>query len=269
MPKWGALYVVFNDADYIEYSITSLPDSVSEIVVLRTLHPWNGPDVELDDTSDRIRALRDPRVTLIEGDWRSDIEGEWLSEIKHRSAALDVIREKGCDFSLIVDGDEVYETARLARAMRAVEADESHDMWRTPLWTYWKSPLWRIDPPEPSEPIFAIRVRESARFTRSRNPEGPSALMRERTPFLHHFSYAKPSEEIREKVGAWGHSHELRPRWWEDVWLAWDSNHKLKDLNPVFRRHYNRAIYSGVEHLPEQMRNHPYVVHGVNGLPPR
>jgi len=259
--KWAAMYVVLNEEDYIDYSIRALPQSVDEVVVLRTMHPWNGPDVPLDATSQRVRGLNDPRVTLI--------EGAWGSEAEHRTAAMSVIRDLGCDYAVVVDGDEVWETDKLVEMQAAIEvSDPSLNVWRAPWWTYWKSPLWRVDPPEPSSPVVAVRMTDEVQFTDLRDPHVRAETFSPAAPVLHHFSYAKPNHQIWEKVHAFGHASEIRSNWWEDVWMGWEQNHELEDLNPVYPDNYKRAVYSGVRHLPERMRKHPFVVNGLNGLLP-
>lgn len=259
MGKWAAMLVVYNEEEYIEYAISSVIDRMDHVLVLRGLKPWHGSELELDRTSDRVRALDASKVTLVEGVWRSEAD--------QRNQALSLAEELGCEFGLVIDADEVYGPQDLDSMIEVVEANPHVDGWCTSWWTYWKSPLWRIVPPEPFRPIVVLRLDPSIRFDTQRQPTvRVVGDLSSPQPFLHHFSYAKPAHRITDKIRTFEHADEILEGWWEDKWLAWDTDHALVNLHPTVPQCYRRAQYFGPDGLPEIMRTHPYVTDGVNGL---
>ena len=259
MGTWAAMFVVYNEEEYIEYSISSVLDRMDHVIVLRGVTPWHGPALELDRTSERVTSLGSPKITLI--------EGSWDSEADQRNEALSIARDLGCDFGLIIDADEVYAENDLDVLIETAEADPGAEAWVVRWWTYWKSPLWRIVPPEPFQPVVAVRIGDGMRFealrTTSARVLGEPGGTR---PLLHHFSYAKPSERILDKLRSFEHAGEIPEDWWESKWLAWDADHMLTNLHPTVPECYRRARYFGPEELPSAMRAHPYVTQGINGL---
>jgi hypothetical protein len=50
---------------------------------------------------------------------------------------------------------------------------------------------------------------------------------------LHHLSYVGPDARIRRKLDTSSHRDEIRPGWWEKVWLRWKSDKLLRNLHPT------------------------------------
>ena len=78
------------------------------------------------------------------------------------------------------------------------------------------------------------------------------------TAVCHHFSYARPSERIRQKLQNTLHRDEIVPNWFEEVWLKWDTDHSLEDLHPTNPPEFKRAVRVDIASLPEVMRDHPF-----------
>lgn len=259
--RLAALYAVYNEEDYLYQSLASIYDSVERIIICHTTgRPWHGPKQKPDGTRRIIKGFPDPKAKL------KYVPGAWPSEAAQRNQALAAVRGD-CDWGLVIDGDEVYRSEHLAAIRRLAETNPQFGQWRVGMNTYWKSPLWRIDPPEPYCPVILTRISAATTFVSLRETnEQPMGLIPREVGILYHFSYAKPSAKIKAKLANFSHADEILPGWWENVWQAWDENHEMEKLHPTVPECYRRAIYEGPEHLPEVMREHPFVVEGVNGL---
>lgn len=259
--KLSAIYTIYNEEDYIAYSLSSIYSEVDEIVIcLTTGKPWYGDTRVPDRTEEIIRTFDDPqkKITLI--------TGEWPNEPSQRNEALERIREKA-DFCLIMDGDELYKTEQLQIIKVALQHNPGVGQVRVGMNTYWKSPLYRIDPPEPYMPVVITRVGPNTNFVdlRATNEEPMGTLPRE-VAIMYHFSYAKPSEKIKMKMENFSHADEIIPGWWDNIWLAWDHDRSLRELHPTHPWCYAGAVPEDPANLPAPMLTHPFVVDGVNGI---
>jgi hypothetical protein len=113
------------------------------------------------------------------------------------------------------------------------------DCWHVSLHTYWKSYLYRIDPPEPLKPPVFVKVG-AVRFTRNRLAEGAKhGLIPEEIGICHHLSYARSDDEVFRKITTFSHANEVIPGWFENVWKKWDDDHSMTDLH---HHCYQRAV---------------------------
>lgn len=252
--KIAALYCVYNEEDYIEYSLRSVYSEMDKIVIcLNVGRPWYGEREKSDKTLEIIENFKDyeRKITLV--------KGEWLSEPEQRNEALSRVNGE-VSHCLIIDGDEVWERAHLKRLKEIAYSNPHIGQLAVRMNTYWKSPLYRIDPAEPYTPIVISRVTPYTSFTGLRQTnEFPIQLIPRELAILYHFSYAKSSETIKKKIENFSHAPEVVRNWFEEVWLKWDEDNQLENLHPTHPYCYKRAIYESPEHLPKVMRNHPFV----------
>ena len=251
----AALYVIYNEEDYIQQSLGSVYEVVDEIVICLTeRRPWFGPSRRPDRTLDIIKSFNDidKKITLRTGDWSS--------EQKQRQAALEIVKNR-CTHGLIIDGDEVYKHSHVQNLKNIAAAHPEMGQLALGMNTYWKSPLWRIDPPEPYTPIVITKITGSTTFTDLRaTNETPVRLVDRSIAILHHFSYAKPSNKIRKKIENFSHANEIVSGWFEKMWLAWDSDPSMENLHPTHPICYKRAVFEDKKNLPEVMWEHPLVL---------
>jgi hypothetical protein len=251
----AALYVIYNEEDYIEYSLRSVYEEMDEIVIcLTTGRPWFGSPRKPDQTRNLIEGFPDynKKITLI--------TGEWASEPIQRQAALEAVKSR-CTHCLIIDGDEIYKQAHLRALKEIASRYPEIGQLAVGMNTYWKSPLWRIDPPEPYTPIVISRVTKTTEFVHLRaTNETPIALVNRSSAILYHFSYAKSTDKIKSKIENFSHANEIVPDWFEKVWLSWDANPLLENLHPTHPECYKRTIYEEKKYLPQVMWDHPFVI---------
>jgi hypothetical protein len=73
---------------------------------------------------------------------------------------------------------------------------------------------------------------------------------------FHHGSYVGPRRRIEEKLASFGHAHEVRPGWLEDVWDAWSLEHH--DFNPAYPHLFPRAERVDTMTLPAEIAAHAW-----------
>lgn len=244
-----------NEEDYIEYSIRAIYEFADVICIsINTGRPWGGAAEPLDSTLNIVRSFPDPMDKI------RIITGEWADEIEQRNASLDTVRTKA-DYYMIVDADEIYSPDDLAKIRKFIAWRPWVGQFRIRLNTYWKiHPMHVIRPPEPLKAYILTRVRLGTRFTGLRRTNEPwRCVIPRRVAIMHHFSYARPSERVQQKLANFSHKDQLVAGWFEKVWLAWDKNHSMEDLHPTNPPEYKRAVVVDRMELPEVMRDHPFM----------
>jgi GT2 family glycosyltransferase/tetratricopeptide (TPR) repeat protein len=168
------------------------------------------------------------------------IVGDWTDESTHRKEAQEVLREKGHQYVLIPDGDEVIEP-RLLDAVLGIAKGKLAERVNVFMDTYWKSPEYVIRPREQLTPAILIDLTQ-VQHNYIRDYRGGRCLILEPGyGVLHHLSYAGPEERIKRKIKTWSHKHELIEHWYPNVYLAWDDDHGLRDLHPTHPQAYGSA----------------------------
>ncbi len=254
----AALYAVYNDEDFIEYSLRSIYSEIDEIVICLATKPWFGQTRKPDSTLKKIKNFPDPqnKITLI--------TGQWPSEPVQRQAALDVVKDK-ITHCLVIDADELYKCGHLRMLKEIAAYNPQIGQFRVGMNTYWKSPLVRIDPPEPYMPLIISRVTPQTRFVDLRaTNEGPVASIRRSDAILYHFSCVRTQEKMKAKIENFSHADEIRPGWFKDVWMAWDDNPLMENIHSTHAHCYRRAIFEPKECLPKVMWSHPWVKNGLS-----
>ena len=232
--KLGAAIPVLNEWRFLPAVMGQLLRVVDRCVLVRPSRSQSGAPVKLAPVPDL-----DARVNVL--------EGNWTSEAETRNAGKDYLSD--CDYVFLVDSDEILLDRDLDR-LKALAELRDFKVIAVKLLTYWKTPEYRIDPPEDGTikmvlrrdvPVVGVReVRESSHVA-----EGV---------ICHHLSYVRTDEEILEKMRLSGHAREFRSGWYEEVWKAWDSNRNLENLHPVHPSAYRRAIHAPDPELSEVLR---------------
>lgn len=168
----------------------------------------------------------DPRVEIL--------EGAWPGEAETRNAGIQFLSD--CEYIIGIDTDEIFSEEDLAK-IADVCREDSPEVVSVPLHTYWKTPQYRIDPPEPG--VIPLVLRRDRKYQGLRGVSGKARVL---DAHCHHLSYVRSDLELEEKLRTWGHARDLVPGWYEKVWKAWDADHGLENLHPVHPVAYARAI---------------------------
>ena len=203
------------------------------VVVFLSRVPWNGAPGDWK---------RCEQIALEAG--AEVILGEWPSESAHRKSAYETLASRNCRYVLVPDGDEVLSEELLANVIAIAEAGLADRVYVS-MDTYWKDASHVIRPRERLTPVILINVQKVQHFHIREFSGGRPLVLGPEYGVLHHLSYAGPDKRIRRKLETWSHRHELRPRWFEDVWLEWDRNPLLRDLHPT-----HPPAYGWIERIP-------------------
>ena len=276
----AAVYCVYNEEEYIEWSLRSIYDFVDQIFVLLGEGPYRAYNPQAparfsstDQTEAIVRRLSSTRPNL------HLVKGQWDAELEHRNAGVTLCREAGAQYYFLVDGDEVYRRDHLDNLREEICARPHVGQFIIKCDTFWRSFRYRIPAHELSwmpRRIFklsrwsrlgksAIPVPWAARFTGNNktNSWGGVYHIRPERVIFYHFSYARSPQKMYEKLQTFSHAHEIPNGWYERVWLAWTNNRTMTNLNPVDPPKFPRAIYQDPGDLPEVLREHPYYAQEV------
>lgn len=280
--KIAAVYCVYNEEEYIEYSIRSIWDFVDRIYVLLSEQPYSAyntrarelfrqPDRTGDIIAELARAC--PKITVV--------PGVWDSELAHRNAGLRLCFRDRMDYYFLVDGDEVYRKDHLDHLREEIAQRPGVGQFIIKCDLFWRSFRYRIPADDlawmPRRVFKLTRWSElgksrlplplRCRFTGNNktNSWGTVHHLDPRRVIFYHFSFARSPEKMREKLLTYSHAHEILNGWYERVWLRWPQQRDMTNLNPVDPPKLPRAILRDVDDLPEVMRRHPYYEQEIIG----
>ncbi len=246
MKRFAAVCCVYDDPTWIRLMIESTTEGVETVFILLNTQPWNSSGGDNSETQREIAAAGAKNVEVIQGTWGSETE--------QRNAGLQILRERGFDYCMVVDADEIYDPAAIVRMREAILQHPEVAAWYVHMFTYWKSPLYRIDPPEQFTPVVFVKV-ENGLFTENRHVRAEKVgRFQPALAICHHLSYARSDAEVQKKLARFSHSHEIRPGWYESVWKGWDLNPQLENLHPVWAEAYKRAVPQSEAAMPVGLR---------------
>lgn len=278
--KIAAVYCVYNEEEYIEYSIRSIVEFVDRVVVLLGQLPYAAYNAQareqfhVSDCTEAIvtRLIQEyPKITLVKGTWDSELE--------HRNAGVQLCRRTGMQYYFLVDGDEVYRRDHLDRLREDIRRHPRVGQFIIKCDTFWRSFRYRIPASQLSwmpRRVFkltswsrlgksTIPLPRPARFTGNNKTDSWGSVYHippERVIF-YHFSYARRPEKMYEKLRTFSHAHEIPTTWYERVWTAWAQDRGMTNLNPVDPPKFPQAVYQDPSDLPEILRRHPYYAQEV------
>lgn len=221
--KLGSLTVAYREENYLEKCMKQLKPFVDTKLVMISKKPWHGEDLPMDATPE------------IANQYGIGVVGDWRAEHEQRNAGLALLKD--CDWVLIVDADEYYSYASLKNLKKFLETADKPAYGINTIYTYWKTPEYRIDPPESGGLIVAVRPNVS--FNDKRGIDSDWELL-PKNIVMHHWSYVRTDAEMLKKITTFEHQHEIVDGWYENVWKKWTP--EMKNLHPVHPKTYGRAI---------------------------
>jgi len=220
--KFGAAIPVMNEWRFLPAVAGQLLKVADRCVVLRGERSLSGAEAP---TLTPVPEL-DPRIEVVSGAWQSEHET--------RNAGMEILSD--CDYVFTLDSDEICSERSLRLLADRCSGGDRAVFGK--FQTYWKTPHYRIDPPESI--IAPLVVRRDVRFERLRMFSGEHVLVN--LPLVYHLSYVRTDEEMQEKLRLFGHASEVVPDWFASVWKRWDGNQGLEDLHPTHPPAFKRAV---------------------------
>lgn len=270
--KIAAVYSVFNEEEYIAYSIRSVRDHVDQVVVTINEGPWvrpggSAPRAWVADRTEaivRTLAQQDAKITIL--------KGSWPTEVAHRQAGMASCVERGIDYYFLVDGDEVYRPDHLGFLREELRAHPRVGTFLIKCTIFWRSFAYRIPPQvmkwtpwrvfkiDRRRRILGLPFPYETRFIGDNrtNSLGPRYLVPPERCTFYHFSYARSEQKMRQKIATFSVADQVRSDWFERVWLAWPSQRDMRNIHPMVPEEFPIAQRIEPLDLPEVMTAHPY-----------
>ncbi|PIQ84207.1 MAG: hypothetical protein COV75_03375 [Candidatus Omnitrophica bacterium CG11_big_fil_rev_8_21_14_0_20_63_9] len=271
--KIAACYCIYNEEEFIEYSIRSIYEAVDRIVICLGMAPWSAYNSE----ARRKHAQRDRTEDIVDRLAASDPKfvvkkGVWESEVAQRQTAMECCVNEGIDYYFLIDGDEVYRPDHLRVIREEVEAHPDVGTFHikcTVLWhsfryriPYWgvKWTPWRLFKITRSRKLLGLSVPYRCRITgpNRTNSLGPRYLIPPHKAIFYHLGYARATERMRLKFDTSEQQRHFVNGWFEDVWMKWPQQRSMKNLQPLDPEGLPEALPVDPSDLPELLRAHPY-----------
>lgn len=206
--KIGISYNVFDGEELLESSINSIRDNVDYIsVVYQTISNFGNP---CDDGL--VPLLEDLKNRgLVDGlfEYRPRVNsGGHMNEITKRNIGLSLSEGIGCTHHMAMDSDEFY-TDEQFKFLKKEMLDGNYDSSACQMTTYYKEPIYRLDPKEEYYVSLLFKIRQGVEFvmghpfpvlvdpTRRVNPGNCKIFSRNEIE-MHHMSYVR--KDLRKKL---------------------------------------------------------------------
>jgi predicted O-methyltransferase YrrM len=227
-----ALFKTFRGGEWFEASLESVRSQCAGVVAVTTDQPWRG----LPGTENRqlgsysFENCREPlaRFTARHPGYpvaEVRLAGRRNSDEQYTAGLAAVRKAHGPDVGvLIVDTDEVWDDASLA-ALRQAMADHQHALYfRAGVWSYLRSPFYRVWPQERSRVVVGLAHPGAAlgdsRFSGLARIAGRDRLADVACSY-HHMGYVRTDpDEITSKLDNTASQDGVpnRPQWKQEVW---------------------------------------------------
>lgn len=227
--KFGLSMVAMKDARFIDEVLAPFSFLDKKIVMVSSA-PWGTPGERIDNSA-LVEKLR----------WHGCkvYEEYWETEEDQRNACLDMLGD--CDFSWIVDTDEIYQSIDVLGAMEFIGSNQLADVYYIAQDIYWKTRQYRVEVDHWYAGIAVVkngfhfadkRNFDSARCSVVRIPESVAKCA--------HMSYVGDDSAMLDKLRYNGHREEFANDWFERVWRVWTPD--MVNLHPGRPDTFRRAV---------------------------
>ena len=250
--KVGACYVLYNEEDYIKYSLDSIYNLADRIYILFGV-PFCGLEAKPDKTEEIVRNYNDydKKIKI----FNTNAKDESFC----KNFLLDRCRDDKMDYCWVVDGDEIYDDYYMRIVLKAIN-EHRGECVEVYAKQYWRS-LHHSPGLQKTFILFKvlddlkIRIRcPSRNFHNIKVPE---------VPILHHYGLARTPEKVREKYSITKnrenkeHPFDL-DKWMSEKFLAWEANRKVRNIFPFKSGVWNKTHKVPDKDIPEIMKKHKW-----------
>jgi hypothetical protein len=258
-----ALIKTWSGEEWLKPCIESIYNYVHKVVILTSNISWiGGVDNPSLPVIKEMLEFYDPDNKLIH------IEHDEPNQIKHCMYAYKYIQNNlECDFVQLIDSDELWDVNNYKRALSFLKNHPDHKAYRTNMYTYIKSPFFRIDPPEALKPVCFIKPDLN---DMGLEPRGcaikPFTIMSD--VWCHHFVFVRYHfNKVLEKL-IQSHVSEKQPyedmsKWIPEVWnkIPWYNKDVFPNgMHPAigYGHQWKNVRKLDYDELPEVLHNQRY-----------
>lgn len=280
--KIVALCKTFAGEEWIEAMTLSIYPYVEKIVFINSDISWTGrvgntckPVIDrmkngISRKPNRMEMRRKtPKVYLND---KIDIDNKIISlnyntidQIKQCQLGYKYIQKHiPCDYVMLIDTDEVWDYYDMQESIKFIQENPEHSAYRTAIYTYIKSPLWRVSPIEPLRPVSFVSAKLDNLGNAARACGLDSILIldsKKDKVFYHHFVYVRDTfNKILEKIVS-SHVSEAcnysdMSKWIPEVWNKLPKVHGSQGFHPAlgFQSNWMHIEQIKKEQLPRILR---------------
>jgi hypothetical protein len=249
--KYGRLMLAYNQNRWLELAINNCGPHVDKMYIVYSEYPWNKYNKR-----SRNKFKNNTDLSIIDKSPYKDkivlIKGIWSSDEEQRNAGVAKAKEDGIDILIIQDTDEFFFDADYDKLKSEIEANPDNDEYSIKWILFWKSWGYVINHRKdgiisgPTSIAMNIKHNADVKFLSCRNVQSKTKHLV--TPILYHGAYILSDTEVFEKIHTWGHSHQVRPNWYESKWKKWTED--TKEIHPCWPREWTH-VYKYTQPLPE------------------
>lgn len=240
MATVGAVYCVYYASEFLEESVRRIYPLVDSIIFLLNFKPWSGDIIPgaQEQSYQRILNLSDPSNKF------KIYSQYWKNETIQRNSGLEILKNIGIDWCLIVDDDELYNRNELKKVLNSLNT-AIHVAYLFYHQIYWKNRYTIIEGLFGSFPSL-IRTNGLVYFNENR-----TILVKSKQTWFtisaenivcHHMSYVRSDDKIYKKLKMSSHAKSVvsLSDWFNNVWLKWSP--EMINLGPIVPDSFKKAV---------------------------
>ena len=221
--KIVALIKCWSGEEFLEPSVESIINHVEKVVLLYSEVSWIGGTGNPSAAVIANLKKKYPNKIVV-------LRHDESNQLKHCDYGYKYIQSHfDCDYVQLIDSDEPWDDTDYIKAKEFLARNPGYKAYRTQMYTYIKSPFYRVDPIEPLKPVCFIRPDLPNMGTEARACTiEPFAVMPD--VYCHHFVFVrshvnKVFEKLIQSHVSEKQPYEPLPTWITEVW------NKLPDYN--------------------------------------
>lgn len=220
-PKVTACYIVFNEEDYIEYSIKSIYDFVHKIIVVEggteavkkyATEQGRSSDKtvdilkNIDDPENKIIVVPSPHGEVWNGDKQSHCNKLWKDKTEQRNAYCNLLGDS--DYAFIIDGDEVWDKETLKRVEHVIFARPEVPAFRFNFHDFWQDFGHKSKGPWEQftgrKSLINLKLTGDIKYNihtlpvTINNQDIPSLFCND--IYFYHYSYVRSNKRMKQKI---------------------------------------------------------------------
>ena len=237
--KYAAYVIAYNEPRYIIPHLKQYPEWIEKIIVCVSTKPWFGEQSEGNlKMMDLLDLHDDPRVVVV--------KKHWNKEHDQRNWGAAMLYDYS--WAITLDPDEFLTPEGWEKLKYSLDATLGDVAIAQRMTTYWKDCHTIWDEKTTHRPIIAMKPKKSTFWEKRETIETD----RIEVPVeMHHLSWVKSDQEVKEKIANYSHSVDFDiNRWYEDVWLKWQPG--MFGLMPL---KFPADVTSKPGELPESIRS--------------
>ena len=253
--------LTYREGPFLENILKWLVNIVGHIVVLEDQTSMFGDQGTSDETKNVVNKVHEemPWTRSVIQFHQKSFDGKGPAQESQRRTYLGKLAMSiGCDWVWHIDADEFYleDEAKAMWEWIRPQMDGRNALVTCSMLTYWRSLHYRVDPPEKHRPVIISRADIAASLARQ-YPKWPTIDVPPEICRMRHYSWVRTPKDVNRKIHGWGHAHQMKRGWFEDVFMSWKPGAEMNNLHPTHPAAYG-SIVRCEEDIPEALEGHPW-----------